>query len=76
MEAQTEPIIFNEDAMVRIELLDGSFEVNEELLNVIQRTASALELSSISGLKEVTEQHFFKIFTHLLNAHYGLSSWL
>jgi len=72
MEAQTEPIIFKEDAMVRIQLLDGSFEVNEELLPVIQHAASALELSSISGLKEVRDQDFFEIFTPLLNAHYGL----
>jgi|GEM_PF-3846699 len=40
MEAQIEPIIFKEDVMVRIELLDGSFEVNEELLYVIQHRIS------------------------------------
>jgi hypothetical protein len=72
MGAQTEPIIFKEDVMVRIQLFDGSFEVNEELLSAIQHTASALELSSISELKEVREEDFFEIFTPLLNAHYGL----
>lgn len=69
---QVEPINFKEDVMVRIQLLDGSFALNQELVPVIQRTASALGLSSVNDLKEVKDQDFFQIFTPLMNAYYGL----
>ena len=72
MKTQAEPIIIKEDIMIPIYLSNGSFEANEELLPVIQRSALALGLSTIEDLKAVTEEAFFEIFTPLMNTHYGL----
>lgn len=72
MKTQAEPIIIKEDIMIPIYLSNGSFEANEELLPVIQRTVLALGLSTVEDLKAVTEEAFFEIFTPLMNAHYGL----
>ena len=36
MEAQTEPIILKEDVTFGIQLLDGDFEANEELLSLMR----------------------------------------
>lgn len=67
-----ESVKIEKDKMIPIYLSNGSFEANEELLPVIQRTALALGLSTIDDLKAVTEETFFEIFTPLMNAYYGL----
>jgi hypothetical protein len=72
MKTQAEPITIKEDIMIPIYLSNGSFEANEELIPVIQRTALALGLSTVEDLQTVTEEDFFEIFTPLMNGHYGL----
>jgi hypothetical protein len=72
MEIQTEPIVIKDDIMIQIRLLDGSFEVNEELISVILQTAAYFGLSSVEDLRKVTEQDFFTVFTPMMNDHYGL----
>lgn len=72
MEMQTEPIVIKEDVMVKVYLLDGNFEANEELLPVIRQTVAYFGLSSVDDLTKVTEQYFFSAFTPLMNSHYGL----
>ncbi|TDE08687.1 hypothetical protein [Dyadobacter psychrotolerans] len=72
MKTQAEPIDIKEDIMIPIYLSNGSFEANEELIHVIQRTALVLGLSTVNDLRAVTEEAFFEIFTPLMNAHYGL----
>ncbi len=72
METQTAPIVFKEDIMIPIHLLDGSFEANEELFPVIRQTVAYFGLSAVDDLRKVTEQDFFTVFTPLMNAHYGL----
>lgn len=72
MKTQAEPIIIKEEIMIPIYLSNGSFEANEELLPVIQRTVLALGLSTVEDLQAVTEEDFFEIFTPLMNAHYEL----
>lgn len=72
MKMQTEPIVIKEDIMIPIHLLDGNFEVNEELIPSIMQTAAYFGLSSVEDLIKVTEQDFFTVFTPLINDHYGL----
>lgn len=72
MEIQTEPIVIKDDIMIPIRLLDGSFEVNEELISVILQTAAYFGLSSVEDLRKVTEQDFFTVLTPMMNDHYVL----
>lgn len=72
MKTQSENINFEEDKMIEIILSDGSFEVNEELLLVVNEVLNSLNLSTIEDLKNISENQFFDIFTPLLNTHYNL----
>lgn len=72
MEMQTDPIVIKEDLMIPIHLLDGNFEINEELVPVIMQTVVYFGLSSMEDLRKVTEQDFFTVFTPLMNDRYGL----
>lgn len=69
---QSEPIVFKEDIMVKVHLLDTNLQVNEELLDVNQQTAAYFGLSSVEDLGKVTEQGFSAVFTPLINTHYRL----
>ena len=51
---QPEPIVFKEDVMVNVHLLNGTLQVNEELLDVIRQTAAHFGLSSVEDLRKVT----------------------
>ena len=72
MKVQREPITFAEDTMIAIHLSGASFEVNEDLIPVIKKTASTFGLSSLQELTKVSEEDFFSVFTPLMNAHYNL----
>jgi hypothetical protein len=72
MNTQNEPIVFQDDEMIPIHLLNGSFEINKELMAVINGMVPAFGLSSFEDLKTITEEDFFKVFTPLMNEHYGL----
>lgn len=72
MKHQTEPITFSEDEMISIILSDGDFEINKELLLLINETIKLLGLSSIQDLEKITEEDFFNAFTPLMNEHYNL----
>lgn len=72
MKIQTEPISFKEDIMINIQLFDGRFEVNQELIPVVQQAAQALGISSIEDLVGIPEETFFAVFTPMMNKHYGL----
>lgn len=72
MDTQNEPIVFQDDEMIPVQLLDGNFEINKELMTVINGMVPAFGLSSFEDLKTITEEDFFKVFTPLMNEHYGL----
>ena len=59
--------------MTIIQLLDSDFEVNQELIPVVQQAAQALGTSSIEDLIAIPEETFFAVFTPMMNKHYGLA---
>lgn len=67
-----DPLDTKEDVMITIHLSNGNFEINEELVPLIQRTALSFGISTVDDLNTVTEEDFFRTFTPLMNAHYGL----
>jgi hypothetical protein len=72
MKTQTEPIDFQQDIMVNIQLFDGRYEINQELIPVVQQAAQALGISDIENLVDIPEETFFAVFTPMMNNHYGL----
>lgn len=62
----------SDEEMITINLLDGDFEVNGEMLDLINKVIKSLNLSSIEDLKNVSEKEFFSFFTPLINIHYNL----
>lgn len=72
MKPDTNPIIFEDEKMISIDLSNGSFEVNEELIPIVGSAVTALGISTTADLKQITEEDFFAIFTPLMNLHYGL----
>ena len=73
MSTQPEPIPIQDDPMISIYLSNGVYEVNEELIPEVNKAVSALGLMYMEGLKTITEEQFFPIFTPLMNERYGLT---
>ena len=73
MQTQTESTDFQPDIMTFIQLLDSNFEVNQELIPVVQQTAQALGVSGVKDLMTIPEETFFAVFTPMMNTHYGLA---
>lgn len=72
MKISSDVQILRDEEMITINLLDGDFEVNVEMLDLINQTVNSLNLSSIEDLKNVSEKDFFEIFTTLINKRYNL----
>jgi hypothetical protein len=72
MKTQTEPIDFQQDIMINIQLFDGRYEINQELIPVVQQAAQALGIFGIENLVDIPEETFFAVFTPMMNKHYGL----
>ncbi|MBE2273256.1 MAG: hypothetical protein IAE62_03175 [Flavobacteriales bacterium] len=68
-----EVLIVKEDEMISITLSDENYEINNELLPVIEEVLGILDLSKIEDLKQIKAEDFLQEFEPLMNEFYGIS---
>lgn len=72
MNLSNEPIDQQDDIMINIQLFDSCFEINQELIPVVQQAAHTFGFSDVKDLMNIREEMFFAVFTPMMNNHYGL----
>ena len=63
MEAQIEPIVFQEEIMIPVQFVNGSYAVNQELISTVKLAVAALGLMTVEDLKAVPQEQISALFT-------------